>query len=113
MAFRLRQSRSGKPGGERRRRAGYAGGCAALAVLATVATATAAAPASASTVTRPVLLSAAPLGLNTAPWDYEYAANASAGGGLDQIQPLLQAASIDELRYGGGSYADYCDWQTC
>jgi hypothetical protein len=83
----------------------------ALAVLGCVAT-TAAAPASASTITAPVLLSAAPLGLNTAPWDYEYAANASAGGGLDQIQPLLQAAGIDQLRYGGGSYADYYGWQT-
>ncbi len=28
------------------------------------------------------------------------------------IQPLLQAASINMLRYGGGSYADYYDWQT-
>jgi hypothetical protein len=127
MASRLRQSRSGQPGSARFRpgtrggRARYAGGCTALAVLAAVAT-TAAAPVSASTVsastvsasavTVPVLLSAAPLGLNTAPWDYEYAANAAAGGGLDQIQPLLQAAGIDELRYGGGSYADYYDWQT-
>src|SRR5512146_2850692 len=48
MAFRLRQTRFGKPGGGRRGRAGYAGGCAALAVLATVATTAAAAPASAS-----------------------------------------------------------------
>ena len=61
---------------------------------------------------RPALLSAAPLGLNTAPWDYIYAANASAGGGVDVIQPLLQAAGIGQLRYGGGSYADYYDWQT-
>src|SRR5690242_12587890 len=111
MAFRLRHSPAGKPGGGRRRRAWHAGGCTALAVLATIAT-TAAAPAPASAVTAPVLLSAAPLGLNTAPWDYEYAANASAGGGLDQIQPLLQAAGISQLRYGGGSYADYYDWQT-
>jgi len=59
-----------------------------------------------------VLLSAAPLGLNTAPWDYVYAANVSAGGGVDVIQPLLQAANITMLRYGGGSYADYYDWQT-
>jgi hypothetical protein len=95
----------------RHRRAWYAGGCAALAVVATVA-APAAVPASASAVALPVLLSASPLGLNTAPWDYEYAANASAGGGLDQIQPLLQAAGIDQLRYGGGSYADYYDFQT-
>jgi hypothetical protein len=36
----------------------------------------------------------------------------SAGGGLDTIQPLLKAAGIGLLRYGGGSYADYYDWQT-
>jgi hypothetical protein len=76
------------------------------------ATALTAGPASASAVGVPVLLSAAPLGLNTAPWDYVYAANTSAGGGVDVIQPLLQAAGIDQLRYGGGSYADYYDWQT-
>jgi len=56
-------------------------------------------------------VSAGALGLNTAPWDYIYAANASAGGGVDTIQPLLQAAHIGLLRYGGGSYADYYDWQ--
>jgi hypothetical protein len=58
------------------------------------------------------VLSPLALGLNTAPWDYIYAANTSAGGGLDTIQPLLQAADIGVLRYGGGSYADYYDWQT-
>lgn len=47
-------------------------------------------------------LSSAPLGLNTAPWDYVYAANTSAGG-MDVIQPLLTAAGVDMLRYGGGS----------
>ena len=31
---------------------------------------------------------------------------------MDAIQPLLKAAGIDLLRYGGGSYADYYDWQT-
>src|SRR6266567_143401 len=44
------------------------------------------------------MLSAAPLGLNTAPWDYVNAANTSAGGGVDIIQPLLKAASVDMLR---------------
>jgi hypothetical protein len=82
-----------------------------LAVLAAVAT-TAAAPAAANAGVLPVPLSSAPLGLNTAPWDYIYAADTSAGGGVDVIQPLLQAAGIDMLRYGGGSYADYYDWQT-
>ena len=60
------------------------------------------ATAAASAVTVPVLLSAAPLGVNTAPWDYEYAANASAGGGLDQIQPLLRAVGIAPCRKGSG-----------
>jgi hypothetical protein len=58
------------------------------------------------------LLSSLALGLNTAPWDYLYAADVSAGGGLDTIQPLLKAANIGLIRYGGGSYADYYDWQT-
>jgi hypothetical protein len=52
------------------------------------------------------------LGLNTAPWDYIYAADTSADGGVNTIQPLLEAAGIGLLRYGGGSYADYYDWQT-
>jgi hypothetical protein len=100
MEFRLRQ-----------RRALYACVCMTVAVL-TTATLTAAGPAAASADAFPVLVSSGALGLNTAPWDYEYAANVSAGGGLDVIQPLLQAASINMLRYGGGSYADYYDFQT-
>jgi hypothetical protein len=94
----------------RRRRVLHASALTAVAVLA-AASATAV-PAAASAGTVPTLLSAAPLGLNTAPWDYIYAANTSASGGVDVIQPLLQAAGIDMLRYGGGSYADYYDWQT-
>jgi hypothetical protein len=58
------------------------------------------------------VVSSQALGLNAAPWDYIYAADVSAGGGLDVIQPLLKAADIGLLRYGGGSYADYYDWQT-
>jgi len=100
MTFRLR----------RRRRVLYAYLAAALAV-ATAAT-TAALPASASADSLPSLLSAAPLGLNTAPWDYIYAANTSASGGVNVIQPLLRAAGITMLRYGGGSWADEYDWQT-
>src|SRR5215469_10816664 len=110
MAFRLRPSWLRKAR-LRQRRALYAGACTGLAVIASVG-ALAAAPAAASAETSPVLLSAAPLGLNTAPWDYVYAANTSAGGGVNVIQPLLQAANINMLRYGGGSYADYYDWQT-
>ena len=51
------------------------------------------------------------LGLNTAPWDYLYAAKVSAGGGVDVMQPLLRSAGIDLLKFGGGSYADFYDWQ--
>jgi hypothetical protein len=140
MAFRLRQSQSTQfwqrqarltrarssqarqeqsPPGRRRprrRRVLYTAGCVALAAIATAAMTAAApataAPATASADSAPVLLSGTPLGLNTAPWDYIYAADTSAGGGVDVIQPLLQAAHINLLRYGGGSYADYYDWQT-
>jgi hypothetical protein len=52
------------------------------------------------------------LGLNTAPWDYEYAAPVPKVGGEDVIQSLLPATGVDLMRYGGGSYADYYDWQT-
>jgi hypothetical protein len=97
----------------RRRRARRAAVAAGLAV-ATAAALSAAGPANAvPPMGQPgrVVPSLA-LGLNTAPWDYIYAADVSAGGGLDTIQPLLEAAGIDLLRYGGGSYGDYYDWQT-
>ena len=48
------------------------------------------------------------LGLNTAPWDSTYAAS----GGVDVINRLLRSAGIGLLRYGGGSYADFYNWQT-
>ena len=54
-----------------------------------------------------VRLGAAPLGVNIAPWDGVYA-----GSGSGVIQPLLTAAGIKQIRYGGGSYADFYDWQT-
>jgi hypothetical protein len=100
-----------RPATRGRRRASRAAVCAGVAVL------TAAAPAASASaephVGHPAAeLSPAALGLNTAPWDYVYAANVSAGGGLDTIQPLLQAAHVGLLRYGGGSYADYYGWQT-
>jgi hypothetical protein len=98
--------------GLRRRRALQMSACTALLVVAAVAaTGTDSGAARADTDTG-APLSAAPLGLNTAPWDYIYAADVSAGGSVDTIQPQLQAAGIDQLRYGGGSYADYYDWQT-
>jgi hypothetical protein len=54
-----------------------------------------------------VRLGSAPLGVNVAPWDGVYAGS---GGGV--IQPMLTAAGIKQIRYGGGSYADFYDWQT-
>jgi hypothetical protein len=94
-----------------RRRATRAAVCAGLAVLVTTAPSAVAGAATQPGQPRH-LLSPLALGLNAAPWDYIYAANTSADGGLDVIQPLLQAAGIGMLRYGGGSYADYYDWQT-
>jgi len=130
MAFRLGQQKHNRrqPGHQQalgyKQALGYRPTLRATAVSLTLLTATmtgvtsataatAATPVAAVTpATSPVPLSAGPLGLNTAPWDYIYAANTSAGGGVDAIQPLLKAASITMLRYGGGSYADYYDWQT-
>jgi hypothetical protein len=54
-----------------------------------------------------VRLAAAPLGVNIAPWDGVYS-----GSGDGVIQPMLAAAGIKQIRYGGGSYADFYDWQT-
>ncbi len=94
-----------------RRRALGAALAAAVAVALTAAPATlTSARAQAGEQETPV--SPLALGLNTAPWDYIYAADTSADGGLDTLQPLLQSAGIGLLRYGGGSYADYYDWQT-
>src|SRR5579875_412299 len=61
---------------------------------------------------RPNVVGPIALGLNVAPWDYVYAAPMAKGGGEDVVQSLLPAAGIDLMRYGGGSYADYYDWQT-
>jgi hypothetical protein len=93
----------------RTRRAVLSAGLAATMTMALGAAANAATPAGDGSGSRVSLLA---LGLNTAPWDYIYAADTSASGGVDVIQPLLQAADIGLLRYGGGSYADYYDWQT-
>jgi len=83
---------------------------AATACAATTATTADAATARPATPGHP--LSPLALGVNTAPWDSIYAANRSAGGGADVIQPLLKAAGVTLLRYGGGAYADFYDWQT-
>jgi hypothetical protein len=53
-------------------------------------------------------LSSLALGVNVAPWDSVY----TPAGGAATIQPLLRQAGIGLLRYGGGSWADYYDWQT-
>ena len=85
---------------------------AGLVVAITAVPATTASAAPGGPPGQPSPLSSLALGLNAAPWDYIYAANTSASGGVDVIQPLLKAADIGLLRYGGGSYADYYDWQT-
>jgi hypothetical protein len=95
-----------------RRRAVRAGCGASIVVCITVALSTTASAATPSGAPLGNVVSPLALGLNTAPWDYIYAAGTSAGGGVNTIQPLLQAASIGLLRYGGGSYADAYDWQT-
>ena len=109
------------------RRALYTVAGAALTIIAAVAVALAttahgtpdAAPAAAKTKLRPVTLlpvtlppvtlSTAPLGLNVGPWDGVYAANTSTSSGM---QSMLKDAGIGQFRYGGGSFADYYDWQT-
>jgi hypothetical protein len=93
----------------RARRAALSAGLAVTMTMALAAAANATSPAGDGSGSR---VSSLALGLNTAPWDYIYAADVSAGGGLDVIQPLLRAADIGLLRYGGGSYADYYDWQS-
>lgn len=96
------------------RRRGWLISAAALTagVLAAAVTAAPAQAARGPAAPAGHLISAQALGLNAAPWDYIYAADVSAAGGLDVIQPLLQSAGIGLLRYGGGSYADYYGWQT-
>ena len=36
----------------------------------------------------------------------------TSAGGVDTLQPLLRAADVGLLRYGGGSYADDYGWET-
>ena len=85
---------------------------AGLVVAITAVPATTASAAPAGPPGQPSPQSSLAHGLNAAPGEYNNAANTSASGGVDVIQPLLQAADIGLLRYGGGSYADYYDWQT-
>jgi hypothetical protein len=84
------------------------GVASALAALLAAGLA-AALPASAAPARpAPAGLSPLALGVNVAPWDSVY----TPAGGAATIQPLLQQAGIGLLRYGGGSWADYYDWQT-
>ena len=87
----------------RRRRWVAAGLVASLAVATAVLITLALQPSGAAAIG----LSAAPLGVNVAPWDGRYAGPAAAA-----VQPLISAAGIRQLRYGGGSYADIYNWQT-
>ena len=85
--------------------------CVGTALAITAAAIPALAASTAGTATAASVqrtLSAAPLGVNVAPWDYVYYASSS----VNVIQPLLKAAGVDQLRYGGGSVADAYDWQT-
>jgi hypothetical protein len=87
----------------------YACAGTALAVLAAaIPTFAASAAGPAAAVSVPRTLSAAPLGVNVGTWDYIY----YAAGSVNVIQPLLKAAGIGQIRYGGGSVADAYDWQT-
>jgi hypothetical protein len=84
-------------------------GAVALAALAAAALPASASPAPAvASGSRGHPLSSLALGVNVAPWDSVY----TPAGGAATIQPLLQQAGIGLLRYGGGSWADYYDWQT-
>jgi hypothetical protein len=87
-----------------------AGGALALVAALTVpGSASAAATGTAGGASTAVkTLTAAPLGINVAPWDGLYSASGS-GGTIDKF---LKSAHINQIRYGGGLTADYYDWQT-
>jgi hypothetical protein len=87
--------------------AGSAVAALAIAIPALAASAAGTAPAAAAAPVQRTL-SAAPLGVNVGTWDYIYYAASS----VKVIQPLLKAAGIGQIRYGGGSVADAYDWQT-
>jgi hypothetical protein len=81
-------------------------GAASLAVAA--GTALPGAAGAATSASKPnvasVTLSASPLGLDIAPW-----VNPTT---LTAIEPLIKAAGINQLHYGGGGTADQYDWAT-
>src|SRR5438876_6458183 len=87
-----------------------AGAGATLAVLAgaTLPGGAAGAATSAPAASAAVKLSAAPLGIDVAPWDSLLANSAT----MSKVQSLLKAAGVTQLHYGGGVTADLYDWQT-
>jgi hypothetical protein len=85
----------------------YAVGGAVLVILITIGVAMVMTTGKSGTAGL-IRLSDAPLGVNIAPWDSDYANQNS----LVVIQRRLKAAGIHQLRYGGGSYADSYNWQT-
>jgi hypothetical protein len=112
-AYKSRREESSMTFWRTRRPAAGAGAVAAMAIIAALAacdSGSASSPDQAATASfsKPALfrLSAAPLGVNVAPWDSVYTDSRAS-----VIQPLLSAAGIRQLRYGGGSFADYYDWQ--
>jgi hypothetical protein len=91
------------------------GASVALAVLAGAATVwpgPAGAATAKSDVPAGVRLSSAPLGIDASPVD-NTKDNVSGGTPvLNAVAPLLKAAGITQLHYGGGTYADEYNWQT-
>jgi hypothetical protein len=90
-----------------------AGAGVALAVLAGTAWPGAAGAAAAkSDAGAGVTLSSAPLGIDASPVD-NTKDNVSGGTPvLNAVAPLLKAAGINQIHYGGGTYADEYDWET-
>ena len=95
----------------RHRRTLYTSACTAIAVL-TAATVTAAAPAAAGAVTLPALLSAAPLGSTPRRGTTSTRRTRRRAAAWTSSSRCCRRPDIGLLRYGGGSYADYYDWQT-
>jgi hypothetical protein len=91
----------------------WAGAGVALAVVAGAALAgPAGAAAAKSAQVTGVRLSAAPLGIDASPVD-NTKDNVSGGTPVvNAVAPLLKAAGITQIHYGGGTYADEYDWQT-
>ena len=91
-----------------RKRALCAGVGASLAVLAGAAWSGAGAATVTANDPAAVTLSAAPLGIDVAPWDSAYSSPKT----FSAVQSLLKAADVNQLHYGGGVSADEYDWQT-